>query len=121
MTDPVDEDTAEDIQDAAEQASADVSWWQQLGATAYLIGLYVTLGAALVAAVWAGYITPDITVAATVSVGWVLEYLIAGLVAGFLLFTFGMLLAALPGSIIGLLGSIAYGVAESQGLIDDNG
>jgi len=119
MTDGIDDDTAEDIQAEAEDVGDDVSWWQQLGATAYLVALYASIGVALAAGVWLGYITPDITVTATVSAGWVLEYIIGGLAGGFLLFTFGMLLAALPGSIIGLFGSIAYGIAESQGLIND--
>jgi len=105
---------SEDFDQAADDIEdADVSQAQRFTATGYLIALFLILGAAIAVAVHFGYIDPDITVTATVSVGWILEYLVAGLVAAFLLFTGAMVLVAIPVSISAAIIRFAGGIAES--------
>jgi len=55
---------------------------------AYLSALFAVIAGGLAASVYFGYLTPDVTVTATLSVGWVLEYAVAGMVALFFLWTF---------------------------------
>lgn len=116
-TDPkdvIDNVDEQDIDQAADDIEeADVSRSQRFTATAYLIGLFVTIGLALVAAVYFGYIDPSLTVTGEVSVGWVVEYLVAGIVAVFLLFTAAMVLVAIPVSISSAIIRFAAGIAES--------
>jgi len=121
MTDPDPGDVADtvdeaDIDQAADDLeAADVSQAQRFTATGYLVALFITLGVVIALAIHWGYITPDITVTATVSVGWVLEYLVAGLVAAFLAFTGTMVLVAIPVSISAAIIRFAGGIAASGG------
>jgi len=55
---------------------------------AYLTGLFVVIVGGLAASVYFGYVTPDVEVTATLSIGWILEYAVAGMVALFFLWTF---------------------------------
>lgn len=111
MSDGVDGDdldqAAEDIEDA------DISKTQRFTATTYLIALFVTIGVAIVAAIWFDYIQLHIDATATVQVGWILEYLVAGIAAAFLVFTGAMVLVALPVSISAAIIRFAGGIAES--------
>lgn len=112
--DVIDNVDEQDIDQAADDIEeADVSRGQRFTATAYLIGLFATIGLALVAAVYFGYIDPSLTVTGEVSIGWVVEYLVAGIVAVFLLFTGAMVLVAIPVSISSAIIRFAAGIAES--------
>lgn len=117
MTDPTDtlDNVSEDDLDQAadDLEEADVSRSQRFTATAYLIGLFVSIGLALVAAVYFDYVEPSLTITGEVSVGWVLEYLVAGIVAVFLIFTAAMVLVAIPVSISSAIVRFAAGIAES--------
>lgn len=114
VDDAISQVESEDLDQAADDIEdADVSSEQRFTATAYLIALYLTIGAGLVAAIYFGYIDPYIELTATASVGWALEYLVGGLVAIFLVFTGAMVLVALPVSISAALVRFAAGIAES--------
>ncbi|MFW6435660.1 MAG: hypothetical protein ACOCY1_04695 [Halovenus sp.] len=116
----IDEDTAQQIRDSVEAVDEDVTTRQRWWAYAQLAALFGGVIVAGVAAVLLGYVTPELTITATVSVGWLLEYLIIAFVVAFLVYVFALLLIALPGSIIGAIASVAYGIAASQGLIEDD-
>lgn len=111
-----------DVDEGLEQLgdASDVGGWTRKSAFIYLIGLLSAAFIALAASVYFGYIQPEITLTATVDVGWVIEYTAVGLAASFVLFSFGMVLVALPGSMVTAIGSLAYGVASQQGYINDN-
>lgn len=114
VDDAVDRVESEDLDQAADDIEdADVSTAQRFTATGYLVGLFATIGVGFVAAVYFDYIDPYIELTATVSVGWVLEYLVAGIVAVFLVFTGAMVLVAIPVSITSAIVRFAAGIAES--------
>lgn len=115
----IDEDTAEDIQQDIDQADEDVTRTQRWWAYAQLAALFGGVILAGVAAVAFGIVDPSITVSATVDIGWVVEYAIIGFIGAFLLYVFALILIALPGSILSLLGGLAFGVAQAGGYIDD--
>jgi uncharacterized membrane protein YdjX (TVP38/TMEM64 family) len=115
----IDEDTAEDIQQDIDDADEDVTRTQRWWAYAQLAALFGGVILAGVAAVAFGIVDPSITVSATVDIGWVVEYAIIGFVGAFLLYVFALILIALPGSILSLLGGLAFGVASAGGYIDD--
>jgi len=119
MTDSIDDGTAEDIQAEAEEADEDVTTRQRWWAYVQLATLFTIIAGTLAAAVWFDIIALSLTLSADASIGWVLEYLVAGIVAAFLIYVAMLLLIAAPGSIISLGASVAYGIAESQGLIND--
>jgi hypothetical protein len=105
---------SEDFDQAADDIEdADISTTQRFTATGYLIALFITLGVTILAGIKFGYIDPAITITATLSIGWILEYLVAGLVAAFLLFTGAMVLVAIPVSLSAALIRFAGGIAES--------
>jgi len=120
MTDQVGDDTAEDIQQELEQADADVTDRQRWWAFAQLAALFGGILLSLAALVLLGIVDLSITATFDVSAGWILEYLLLGLVVAFLLYVAMLLLIAAPGSILSLAGAVAYGIAESQGLIDED-
>jgi len=115
----IDEDTAEDIQQDIDDADEDVTRTQRWWAYAQLAALFGGVLLAGVAAVAFGIVDPSITVSASVNIGWVVEYAIIGFVGAFLLYVFALILIALPGSILSLLGGLAFGVAQAGGYIDD--
>jgi hypothetical protein len=116
---PIDEDTAEDIQDAADQADEDVTDRQRRWAFVQLAAIFAVVAAAIGLAIYFDVVALSLSVSAAVSIGWILEYLVLGFVAAFLIYLAMLLLIAAPGSLISLGASVAYGIAESQGLIDD--
>jgi uncharacterized membrane protein YdjX (TVP38/TMEM64 family) len=115
----IDEDTAEDIQQDLDQADEDVTRTQRWWAYAQLAALFGGVILAGVAAIAFGIVDPSITVSASVNIGWIVEYAIVGFVAAFLLYVFALILIALPGSILSLLGGLAFGVAQAGGYIED--
>jgi len=115
----IDEDTAEDIQQDLDQADEDVTRTQRWWAYAQLAALFGGVILAGVASVAFGIVDPSITVSASVNIGWVVEYAIIGFVGAFLLYVFALILIALPGSILSLLGGLAFGVAQAGGYIED--
>ena len=117
----IDEETAQDIRDDFKTSDEDVSRWQRIGAGVQLAILFSGVGIALGASVYFGYIDPQITVLATVNAGWVFEYFIIGFIAAFLLYVFALIVMVLPGSVLGLLGGLAYGAAVAAGLVDNEG
>jgi hypothetical protein len=120
MTDnTIDEETATEVTDDLEEASEDIAWYQRLGAASLLVALYTSIAVILLAGVKFDYITPDIVINVVVNAGWVVEIVLAALGIAFVVFLFGMTLAALPASLTGALGSIGYAAAKSQGYIDD--
>lgn len=88
----------------------------------YLVTLFLTLVGGVALAVETGYLTPDLTITATVSVGTYIEYLVAGLVAAFLLFTFVQILrltgVSFANSLISAIRTAAHNY-ESPYLQDD--
>jgi hypothetical protein len=114
----IDEETAQDIRDDFETSDEDVSRWQRIGAGVQLAILFSGVGIALGASVYFGYIDPKITVLATVNAGWVFEYFIIGFTAAFLLYVFTLIVMVLPGSVLKLLGGLAYGAAVAAGLVN---
>jgi len=118
-TPSIDEDTAEDIQQDLDQADEDVTRTQRWWAYAQLAALFGGVILAGVASVAFGIVDPSITVSASVNIGWVVEYAIIGFVGAFLLYVFALILIALPGSILSLLGGLAFGVAQAGGYIED--
>jgi len=115
----IDEETAEDIQDAADQADADVTDRQRWWAFAQLAAIFAIVALAIGLAIWLDVVALSLSVSAAVSIGWILEYLVLGFVAAFLIYLAMLLLIAAPGSLISLGASVAYGIAESQGLVED--
>jgi hypothetical protein len=88
---------------------------------AYLTGLFVTVAAGLVAAVYFGYVTPDVDVVASVSIGWVLEYAVAGFVALFFFWTFAQVANIVGmGFISGVVGVVAR-IADNYELPNPDG
>jgi len=86
----------------------------------YLTALFLGLIALGVASVSFGYVTPDITINATLNAGWIVEYFAAGLAALFILFTFAQIANITGMSFIsGLIGVIAR-IADNYSLPEDN-
>jgi ABC-type multidrug transport system fused ATPase/permease subunit len=116
---PIDEETAEDIQDAATQADEDVTDRQRWWAFAQLAAIFGLVAVAIGLAIYFDVVALSLSVSAAVSIGWIIEYLVLGFVVAFLLYLAMLLLIAAPGSLISLGASVAYGIAESQGLVDN--
>lgn len=99
------DDAAADLERAADtETSRSLRWY----AGVYLSVLFGGSLLALGVAVYAGIIVPEITVTATISIGWLIEYVLIAVAGLFVLFTASMILVILPGGIIGgLVGAIA--------------
>lgn len=117
--DPVDEDTAKDVQESLEESDEDVTRSQRWAAGIQLALLFGGIGAAGAAAVATGIVDPQISLQATVDVGQPVELLVYGFVALFLLYVLTLIIIWLPGSVLGALGGVAFGLAKSAGYIDD--
>ena len=115
----INEDTAENIREDVEQADDDVTTRMRWTAGAKLAVLFGSMAGALALAVQLGYIQPAVTVEATLDIGWVVEYLVAGLAGLFLLYVATLIVIWLPGSVLSLLGGLAYGAAQAAGYIED--
>ena len=82
--------------------------WQVQFAYAYFVLLIILVIGSLGASVYFGLIQIQATLTFQASLGWVMEYLAAGLVAVFLLFTFVQVVRITGiGFIQGLMGTIA--------------
>jgi hypothetical protein len=113
---PMSDETTEQIQESLEQSDKDIGMASRTFATAYIMALLTLLSGGFVASVYYGYITPNITLTATVDVGWVIEYLVMGIVALILIWSASMVLVALPGSFIaGTVGALKT-IADSYQL-----
>ena len=113
----------EPIDEAAEGLEAsdeDVTSETRSRAFRVLVSFYSLALAGLVAAVQLGYISPTITVTATVDAGWVIEYLLAGLAGLLFVFLAASLLIWLPGSFMAGVVRAAYGIAVEGGYVDQN-
>lgn len=117
---PVDEETAEDVQQSLEESDEDVTRSQRWAAGIQLTLLFGGIGAAGAAAVATGIVDPQVTLQATVDVGQAVELLVYGFVALFLLYVLTLIIIWLPGSVLGALGGVAFGLAKSAGYIDDD-
>lgn len=113
------EETTEEIQESLKQSDKDIGMASRTFATAYIMALLTLLSGGFIASIYYGYITPDITLTATVDVGWVIEYLVMGIVALILIWSASMVLVALPGSFIaGTVGAVKT-IADSYQLKRD--
>lgn len=113
--DQVDE-AGEQLEDATEDVTHGTRWY----ARTYLTVLFGLLVAGVVASVHFGLLTPNLTVTATVDVGYLLEYLAVGVVAIFLLWTAAMVLVALPGEFLSGVLSAAARIADAYELPNNN-
>jgi hypothetical protein len=122
-TGDLDQDDVDQAAEALEDANEDVTPAMRWSGFVWLVAVFGTLAVAIGAAVYFDYVTVDLAVSATVNIGWVVEYLVAGLVAVFLIMTFAALLIWLPGSFWGAvtraLGYAATGYQETN-TDDDN-
>lgn len=113
-----DEDVAdavnvEEAAQAAEEADKGVTANVRRFAYVYLTVLFSGIAAAIVLSIFFGFLEPNLVLTGEVSVGWIVEYLVLGLVAIFLTFTALMMFVALPGSIIGGAIRIAGGIGQA--------
>jgi len=116
----LDEDTAESVQEDLAESDEDVTRSQRWAAGLQLAVLFGGIGAAAAAAVATGIIDPQITLTATVDVGQAVELLVFGFVALFLLYVLTLIIIWLPGSVLGALGGVAFGLAKSAGYVEEN-
>jgi uncharacterized membrane protein YdjX (TVP38/TMEM64 family) len=115
----IEDDTAEAVQEDIAESDDDVTGLMRLGAGAQLAFLFLSIIGTLIGGVYFGYINPDLTLVASVNVGWVLEYLIVGISAAIVIYIFALVLIVLPGSVLNAIAGIAYGIASAGGYIDD--
>jgi hypothetical protein len=111
----------EGIQESAdnlEDMDEDVSGGLRTYARAYVTGLFFLIAGAFAVSVYLGFIDFTLTLTADVAVGWVVEYLVIGVVGAFLLFTFAMVLISIPASFTAALVRFAGGIVEA-GQSDD--
>ena len=110
------DEAVNDAVDAVEDVDEDVTKSQRDFARTYLVVLFslvavvVTVGGT--ASVYFGYVTPALVLSGTVSVGWVVELIVGGIAVMFLLFTFAMILIALPVSILQGIIRLAGAIGE---------
>ena len=116
----IEEDTAEAVQEDIAESDEDVTGLMRLGAGAQLAFLFLSIVGTLIGGVYFGYINPDLTLVASVNVGWVLEYLIVGISAAIVIYIFALVLIVLPGSVLNAIAGMAYGIASAGGYIDDD-
>jgi hypothetical protein len=78
---------------------------------AYLTVLFAVIVAGLAASIYLGIVTPDVDVTATLSIGWILEYTVAGIVVLFFFWTAAQIAnvvgMSFVGGTIGLVARIA--------------
>lgn len=82
--------------------------WELSFAYAWLIGILVLIIASAAASIWLGIVDIQATFTFQADLGWALEYLVAGMVVLFLLFTFVQVIRITGiGFIAGLMATIA--------------
>ena len=106
-------EAADGLEDADEDITTNQRWYAKAYLTALFGGAVVLLVGGTAALYAVGALSLDVDVALSVDVGWVVEYIVAGLAAAFLLWTFAMILVALPGSFVAAVVRFAAGVAEA--------
>jgi hypothetical protein len=75
---------------------------------AYLTGLFALIVAGLAGSIYFGLVTPDVEVTATLQIGWILEYTVAGIVVLFFFWTFAQVANIVGmGFISGVVGIVA--------------
>lgn len=116
----VDEETADEMQQAVAESDQDVSTEIRIAAGAQLLILFGLALASIGLSVWTGIIQPNVVVKATVNIGWLIEIVIGVFGLAFILYVMGLVFTALPGSVMEALAALGYGVAKSAGMIDDN-
>jgi len=85
----------------------------------YLTGLFVSIAGGLIGAVAVGIIDPEITVSASVSVGWIVEGIIAAIAAAFIFWTFAQITNVLGVDFVaGVVGVVAR-IADNYQLPGD--
>jgi hypothetical protein len=108
----MDKEDAEQV--AEDMANVDPSSEKQNQAFGVLFGSILLGIVGVVAAVWLGFVQPDVTVTATISVGWIIEYFVAGFVGLVLAFLIASFLIWLPGNFRSALVRAAAGMAENS-------
>lgn len=103
------------------EAPAGGSVWDRRFAYAFLTALFVTPVAAGGGLIYYGYLTPSITVEASVQIGWIIEYAIAAFVAAFLVFTLAQLARVAGVGFLNSLFSAAATVADGYRLPENRG
>jgi hypothetical protein len=75
---------------------------------AYLTALFALIVGGLIASIYFGLVTPDVEVTATLQIGWILEYTVAGIVVLFFFWTFAQVANIVGmGFISGVVGVVA--------------
>lgn len=100
MTDDDNVKAADEAADAIEDATDDDSPTERWFARGYVVGLIALAVGGLASLLYFDYIDVALTVSASVSVGWILEYLIAILAAIFVTFTALMVIKAVGGNLV---------------------
>jgi hypothetical protein len=116
----IDEETGRSMRDAVASAGADAGKKMKWTAGAQLAILFGGTIALLLLSVVTGIVPVEITLVASVSVGWVIEYLIIGLSAAFLLYVFALIFTFMPGSMTTAIAALAFGIAKQQGFIEES-
>lgn len=104
------EESIEDVAEAVEQSDKNVGSRLRAAAIAYWVALTAAAFSALAYAVYRDWITPGEVVSSRI--GW---YAAVAVAAMWVIFSFAMLLIALPGSVGGAIVRIAGGVYEAFG------
>lgn len=74
----------------------------------YLTALFALIVGGLIASIYFGLVTPDVEVTATLQIGWILEYTVAGIVVLFFFWTFAQVANIVGmGFISGVVGVVA--------------
>lgn len=120
MSPDIEEDDAKEIKEDFESADEGISTKMRLTAGAQLVILFVAVVAGIALSISTGLITPSIVITATVNIGWIVEYLVIAVSGAFVLYVFTLLVIVMPGSILNLLGGLAYGAAVAAGLVEEN-
>lgn len=120
MSPDIEEDDAKEIKEDFESADEGISTKMRLTAGAQLVILFVAVVAGVALSISTGLITPSIVITATVNIGWIVEYLVIAVSGAFVLYVFTLLVIVMPGSILNLLGGLAYGAAVAAGLVEEN-
>lgn len=116
---PVDEQTAKEIQEDIAESDEDVTRGQRWFAGIQLALFFLGLVATGALSIYFGYVNPDLSVTATVDVGWIIEYIVAAVAAIFVLWLVTNLVIYLPGSVLNALGGVAFGLAKSAGYVEE--
>lgn len=113
------ESDADELGEAADEHNR----WQRWFSVVWLFILVVVIVGGVGLSYYVGIIQPEIAIAATVNVGWILEYFIAGILFTLLFVTIVAAFILAPGSLVTVLAQILTDVDFSAYLPvtdDDN-